>query len=272
MEERRNMMKYLCLQIIQKVYILLTVIQDSTDSDVCVKPSSTVIYVSTCPVTDVEWQISSLRKNCSQYSDKCGYKYHCLINPFLNATLEVCAQRANIIERKCAEFNPGGEVIQENSLATCQKAGENCPYSYSSTTAYKYPGCYNLTKQQHTSGKMHINQNKENSSQRSFEVWKVILICLCFVIVIGIVIFSIIWWKRRRRQSSLREGSKKESEPFVQTSEKSEMNTNETSNGEHPRRPSIINVSPDPTYYTAKDKTTSEGKRAVFDIFDKKSE
>ncbi|XP_061169348.1 uncharacterized protein LOC133178639 [Saccostrea echinata] len=266
MVERRNMIKYFCLQLLHKVYLLLFVIQASTYTDGCVKPSSTVRYVSTCPITAVEWQISSLRKNCSQYSEKCQYEYHCLINPFLNATLEVCAQRVNIIERKCAEFNPGGEVIQENSLATCQRAGENCSYTYSSTTAYKYPGCYNLTKLQ-PNGERQITQNNENSTQRSFTIWKVILICLGCVIVIGIMILSIICWKRKRGQGSLRQGSKKESEPFVQTSElKSQTDTHENSDAEHPGE-NIINISPDPTYYTATDKITSSEKPPVYNIF-----
>lgn len=44
-----------------------------------------------CPTSKEEWDRAALQKNCSKFEQQ--YEYHCLINAFLNETLEVCAPK-----------------------------------------------------------------------------------------------------------------------------------------------------------------------------------
>ena len=64
----------------------------------------TVEFVDSCPETEVEWNKAAARKNCSQYADQCDQpdklQYHCVINPYVNQTLEVCAYVQNILSGK----------------------------------------------------------------------------------------------------------------------------------------------------------------------------
>ena len=53
--------------------------------------------VDVCPMSEKEWQQASMRMKCGELASKqtCSpvekFKYHCVINPFRNQTLEVCA-------------------------------------------------------------------------------------------------------------------------------------------------------------------------------------
>lgn len=51
--------------------------------------------VTICPTSKEEWDSAARKKNCSQFvaldNNEERYEYHCVINAFLNATLEVCA-------------------------------------------------------------------------------------------------------------------------------------------------------------------------------------
>ncbi|XP_062620323.1 uncharacterized protein LOC134281914 [Saccostrea cucullata] len=125
---------------------------DSLSKEKCLKPSSTVKHALMCPETEEEWKRSSVTMNCSQYAPRCpGYdekkwEYHCVLDTFLTELLEVCAPAVNIIGGNCAEFNIKGDIIQENTNAPCSTAKEKCPFSYSSTDAYKFAGCFSLPK------------------------------------------------------------------------------------------------------------------------------
>lgn len=57
--------------------------------------------VGGCPDNEGEWRLAAERKNCSAYASRCDKPekllYHCVINAFVNETLEVCAYRRNIV-------------------------------------------------------------------------------------------------------------------------------------------------------------------------------
>lgn len=60
--------------------------------------SLTMIYVDGCPDSKESWDKAAEMKGCHEISYKCvglfndlGLEYHCLINPYNNATVEVCA-------------------------------------------------------------------------------------------------------------------------------------------------------------------------------------
>lgn len=57
--------------------------------------------VDDCPDTKEKWREASARKNCSAYASQCDEPdrlvYHCVINVFVNETLEVCAYSRIIV-------------------------------------------------------------------------------------------------------------------------------------------------------------------------------
>ncbi|XP_062611682.1 uncharacterized protein LOC134273502 [Saccostrea cucullata] len=97
-----------------------------------------------CPVNKSEWEKRAQVFHCETYSQNCTDKslfvYHCLINPWSNGTIEVCAPRIKIFGKKCAEFNIGGARVQTNYKRTCQL----CQKRYYSSEGYKYQECYKM--------------------------------------------------------------------------------------------------------------------------------
>lgn len=128
---------------------LLQTLQASSDS--CDVSRRTVQTVRDCPTSEGAWREAAARKNCAAYASQCNkperLEYHCIINPFINQTLEVCAYAQNIVLGFCTEYSMSGNIIQESANTDCTLFKMNpCPVFYRSTEAYKYPGCYGLTK------------------------------------------------------------------------------------------------------------------------------
>lgn len=70
----------------------------------------TVNYVKQCPTDALSWKMAAKRMNCESLIHNClpntkhrlntkpvKFQYHCLINAWINATLEVCAFNRTII-------------------------------------------------------------------------------------------------------------------------------------------------------------------------------
>lgn len=73
--------------------------------------------------------------------------YHCLPDTHNNELFEVCAEGKFIHLGSCAEFSLSALKIISNYKTNCLVFPNNpCPISYSSTTAFKYPRCYELKK------------------------------------------------------------------------------------------------------------------------------
>lgn len=57
--------------------------------------------VQRCPDNLQTWKEAAKRKNCSAYASQCSepdrLAYHCVLNPYANETLEVCAYVQNIV-------------------------------------------------------------------------------------------------------------------------------------------------------------------------------
>lgn len=97
--------------------------------------SDKVETVDSCPQTAVEWKEAAARKSCKTTSHTCSsLDYHCVINAWMNETIEVCAPSVIIVGKVCVEFNFGGNRIQRNQNATCEK----CPEAYNSSDAFMY--------------------------------------------------------------------------------------------------------------------------------------
>lgn len=68
----------------------------------------TIRYVPQCPTNTKEWNVAARRKNCESIQQNCSktiasnnqryvFQYHCVINVWRNATLEVCALNRTIL-------------------------------------------------------------------------------------------------------------------------------------------------------------------------------
>ncbi|XP_061192214.1 uncharacterized protein LOC133200433 isoform X2 [Saccostrea echinata] len=131
---------------------LLILKEVKCNADACPVSRQTMDIVSNCPTSESEWRTASQRKNCSAFASQCSdpdkFVYHCVINPFVNQTLEVCAYGKYIVLGYCAEYSYSGNIIQQNYDTDCSKFTNSrpCPSGYHSTEAFKYPGCYQLTK------------------------------------------------------------------------------------------------------------------------------
>lgn len=128
---------------------ILKTLQASSDS--CHVSRSTVQIVDDCPNTEETWKRAAMKKNCEAYASQCSepekLEYHCVINPFINETLEVCAYAQNIVLGYCTEYSIVENMVQQSANTFCRKfLKKPCPMFYRSTEAYKYQDCYDLTK------------------------------------------------------------------------------------------------------------------------------
>lgn len=57
--------------------------------------------VDICPVSEEEWRQAGARKNCTAFANQCSEPdklvYHCVIDPYVNQLIEVCAYAQNIV-------------------------------------------------------------------------------------------------------------------------------------------------------------------------------
>lgn len=130
---------------------LLQTLQASSDS--CHISKSTVQIVVDCPNSEKKWKQAAVKKNCEALASQCSeperLEYHCVINPSINQTIEVCAYAQNIVLGYCTEYSTVENMIQQSAKTHCRTFQKNpCPIFYRSTEAYKYQDCYNLTKKE----------------------------------------------------------------------------------------------------------------------------
>ncbi|XP_052691128.1 uncharacterized protein LOC128168997 isoform X2 [Crassostrea angulata] len=213
METYKEMRINLMLVVIIGCCVALKVSRAITDS--CQVSKETVDIVEDCPDSLEKWMEAAARKNCEAYANQCDepdrLEYHCVINAFINQTLEVCAYKRFIVSGFCAEYNFGGNLIQQNFRTNCFKFTQNpCPSSYPSTDAYKYPGCYEMTKKTtvgpatittfSTVNATHMN-NEEQSNGVSSTVIVIVLILVVLVLVLTVCVYMYIrFWRTKKRK------------------------------------------------------------------------
>lgn len=184
--------------------------------DFCQVSPSTVQVVDDCPDSEEKWREAAARKNCAAHASNCSeperLEYHCVINTFVNVTLEVCAYGKTIHLGYCTEYSLSGNIIQQSFRANCSQFTDNpCLNGYQSTDAYKYPECYGLTKKTtaqpavtstlSTTNVTHVNKEKQADGRTS----KDLLLPVILVVVIGFI-FAVIGmylrFMRRRKKCS----------------------------------------------------------------------
>nr|XP_034317319.1 uncharacterized protein LOC105328143 [Crassostrea gigas] len=130
-------------------YVLLQIQIPQGISRYCQEAVNSAESVSSCPTSEKEWEIAAWKKNCSKIASQqnCSsaekFQYHCVLNSYRNETLEVCGP-SRIIFGHCVEFNLQGGVIQDQYASPCYDTFPKCDKYYHSSTAYKYPDCYQL--------------------------------------------------------------------------------------------------------------------------------
>lgn len=164
--------------------------------------------VDDCPDSEEEWRQAAARKNCAAYASNCSEPrrlvYHCVINAYVNQTLEVCAYSRIIVLGYCTEYSFGRNIVQQSFNANCTQFTENtCPLGYPSTDAYKYPGCYGLTKKTtaastlSTTNATHMNNEKQadGGSSKDFLLPVILVVIL---MLISAVIGAYLTWKKKK--------------------------------------------------------------------------
>ncbi|XP_062598020.1 uncharacterized protein LOC134259455 [Saccostrea cucullata] len=115
----------------------------------CASSLSSMTIVPSCPYDENTYIKRARLKNCSAvkacWDERCVY--HCALNPWGNATIEVCAPETHLTGSYCIQYNPGVGRIFKLYSRPCKE----CPFNYNSTTSYKYQSCYKDIGDQETS-------------------------------------------------------------------------------------------------------------------------
>lgn len=214
-------------------------------SNSCEVTRSTVQAVYGCPENEEEWRVAAARKNCSAYASHCSEPrrlvYHCVINPYVNQTLEVCAYAQNIVSGHCASYYFSGNLILKNSRTNCSAFKEKpCPSNfYRSAQAYNYPGCYELTKisttvayiTEHNSALTTPSSNRSSNTYVDMPVKEGFMdIAAIFGVIVGIlaiviILFVLIYlWRKKRKIFCNKHSQKGYGESNETTGESKELN------------------------------------------------
>lgn len=117
----------------------------------------------------------ALIQNCTDVNN---FIYHCVINHYGNATLEVCAPKKTI-HGFCTAFNVDSGAIQNHYSAPCnQSAFPKCENIYVSSNAYKYSDCYQLVYNQRLNKTTSINVSLDHTT--SSPHWDMQLIVVAY--------------------------------------------------------------------------------------------
>lgn len=154
------------------VIVLMLILHTSmttpeASKDACDVSRSTIQLVKNCPDSEEKWREAAARKNCAAYANQCSdptrLVYHCLLNEYINQTLEICAYAQNIVLGYCTYYS--GNHILPNFRTSCKTFEKNpCPIFYRSTEAFKYKGCYELTKKSDHIWRFEVIRRKQTSS------------------------------------------------------------------------------------------------------------
>lgn len=175
--------------------ILVTIQCCRSQLTLCKKYVANLKVVPSCPKSKEEWDTAARKKNCTKRAAEltCAasekFKYHCVLNGYRNALVEVCAPERLILGH-CTEYNVIGRVIQDHQTAPCKKGSfPNCDKYYLSTDAYKYPDCYDLIQRPRTPRKRPTVNNY---------IW---LIIVATVAVVAILVLMLLVYLRRKHQN-----------------------------------------------------------------------
>lgn len=91
----------------------------------------------------------------------------------------------------CVEFNLLGGVIQDQRSSPCNDTFPKCDSIYDSTTAFKYPDCYQLVSMNRIyqiTKKMPVTRKQDVSKSTSTE--NVLIISISTFLIVAIIVFT----------------------------------------------------------------------------------
>lgn len=200
---------------------MLLLDQNITNGDeICQEAIDNINIVLSCPTSKEDRDIAARRMKCNEFAKlkNCSneqLKYHCVMNAFMNETLEVCAP-VRFIFGHCTEFNIAGRVLQIHPEAKCNNVSPKCDEMYQSNDAYKYPDCYTLVYEatQKTTvlppvnktckayeNTEHCDKNKEGIIYTAISANFVLVIISGLTVVLHIKVA--IWNVNRKRNSTM---------------------------------------------------------------------
>ncbi|XP_062575179.1 uncharacterized protein LOC134237093 isoform X3 [Saccostrea cucullata] len=205
-------------------------------TDPCQESNTTLKYVDRCPKTLIEWRERSLMKNCGNIKQDCteknNFQYHCLINEYLNETVEVCAPVSQILGYKCAEYNIIGRRIQDSADMNCT----SCPFQYYSNLSYGHQECYAAIHR-----KKPCQYVKSSSHEEDKELQFLWIIPLTLSLIFNIVL-AIVAWKLYLKKRSGQSGSKNERVKLLSKLRSGSYYELQQTDAQHIREPSNTGV------------------------------
>ncbi|XP_056018066.1 uncharacterized protein LOC125668733 [Ostrea edulis] len=217
----------------------------------CPTSLRTLKNVPSCPRSKSAWETASANKKCATVVQSCvsqeKFVYHCLINTYINATIEVCAPFTNILGYYCAEYNIEGARIQGHPHASCTA----CPFRYPSTNAYRYQSCYDLIERNPstlTIPKIEATttsvRNTTVTPQQSKSADSVVMIISIALGVVGFILAAIgvlLWVKRiSARNGTNRDATSIEMSPLPHEEEVHDRLIDEKSILENQSMPTVL--------------------------------
>ncbi|XP_062621098.1 uncharacterized protein LOC134282707 isoform X2 [Saccostrea cucullata] len=178
----------------------------------------TLNEVPNCPRNKEDWQVAAEGKHCDQIKniENTPFVYHCLINAWANATVEVCAPTW-YISGYCAMYSVPDARVIDNEKYDCTKYTPPCPPRYLSSEAYKYSVCYDIARPTTTQTILLVNLTQERptdsstdttiSSSSEFTTIHLILVIVIpatFLIILSVGTFFLCKVIKKRRQAGNR--------------------------------------------------------------------
>lgn len=137
-----------------------------------------VTVVEECPRGEEQWREAAERKDCAKFAYNLSkpkeFLYHCVINSYFNQTVELCAKERLVHLGFCAEYSFSANKIQGSLKVKCNDSSPQCPIVYNSTQAYRYQGCYHLSKK---------NQTKEARTNVSADLKALFSVIVLFLMI-----------------------------------------------------------------------------------------
>lgn len=159
----------------------------------CEEAMSDIRIVESCPTSKEEMYKATINMKCSEFAKRnncSNIRYHCVINEYMNETLEVCAPK-RIIFGYCTEFNVAGGVIQRHAAAKCNDLFPKCDRIYTSVDAYKFPDCYTLVYKARALNKKTGHSEKDSET---FEITAFSVLVLAVILCLTAVFYFALHW------------------------------------------------------------------------------
>lgn len=176
------------------ICFVLFVLQHSAviSEEYCSISIPTIEAASACPKNEIELLNAKGRKRCDfmansqTCSEPNNFTYHCVLNTWMNATIEVCAPEI-YSQGYCVRFDKGGARLQEIYEKDCTHFLKPCSTRFLSSDVLHYVQCTeNITNITNTE-----NSTVNDENRLTIYLLVALAILVIAVAVIGFVVYHI---------------------------------------------------------------------------------